>query len=315
MKAVNYQIIIPSRLQGMRIDFAMSEMLPELSRSKITLLIKEGSALLNNLIFKAKDKVHGGEIININIKPVKTTNWVPSDIKLDIVFQDLDIIVVNKPAGLITHPGNGNPTHTLANALLSYDKSLELVDRVGIVHRLDKNTSGLLVIARNYKTQQHLIKQLQNRTVNREYNAIVYNHMIAGGTIDSPIGRDSKNRVKQAINENGREAITHYRVIEKFNDFTLIKVNLETGRTHQIRVHMSSINYPLIGDSMYGGKLRFPRGASEEFKVVLKAFDRQALHAKKLGFIHPTTGKQVNFKVDLPSDMQGFLQALRDEES
>lgn len=311
----NYQIIIPNRLIGERIDFAISQMLPKLSRSKISLIIKDKKASIFNNFFKAKDKVLGGEIVDLEHIEKTTTNWVPSDITLDIAFEDESILVVNKPSGLITHPGNGNPEGTLANALLHYDKSLEKVDRVGIVHRLDKETSGLLVVAKTNEVAQNLIQQLKERTISREYNAIVYNHMIAGGTVDEPIGRDSKNRVKQAINEFGKEAITHYRVIQKFKDFTLVKAILETGRTHQIRVHLTHIGYPLIGDKMYGAKLRFPKGASEELKTTLKEFTRQALHAKKLSFIHPITHQQMHFKAELPKDMQDLLQVITEENS
>jgi 23S rRNA pseudouridine1911/1915/1917 synthase len=306
-----WTFIIPLRFKGERVDFVLAQMLPKLSRSKISTLIKTKQATIKGKAFKAKDRVAGGEIINLEYQEQNTTNWVASDIKLDIVFEDDDIIVINKPAGLITHPGSGNPEGTLANALLNHNPELSKVDRVGIVHRLDKDTSGLLVVAKNNISQQHLIKQLQQRTVKREYNAICYGHLIAGGIIDEPIGRDSRVRTKQAVSESGKEAITHFRIIQKFNDFTLVKLLLETGRTHQIRVHMSHIGYPLVGDSTYGRGLSLPKGASDELKDVLKNFTRQALHAKKLEFVHPTTNNLVHFKAELPDDMQQLLLTIK----
>ena len=310
MAVNNYQIIVPDRLIRERVDFSIAQMLPELSRNKIISVIKDKQATIKDKSFKAKDKIYGGEIIDFSWQEKITTNWVPNNIALDIVFEDDDIMVINKPAGLITHPGNNNPDNTLANALLYYNPELAKVDRVGIVHRLDKDTSGLLVVAKNHHAQQHIIKQLKSREVKREYNAIIYNHLISGGTIDEPLGRDLRNRIKQTIDENGKEAITHYRIIEKFADFTLVKVMLETGRTHQIRVHMASISYPLIGDGMYGKGLKFPKGADVELKNALKGFKRQALHAKRLSFIHPTSGLKVSFKSELPKDMQDFLTII-----
>jgi 23S rRNA pseudouridine1911/1915/1917 synthase len=234
------------------------------------------------------------------------------DIAINVVYEDEDIIVVNKPVGLVTHPGAGNWTGTLANALLHYDPSLATLDRAGIVHRLDKNTSGLMVVARSELAQKNLVEQLQTHAVSREYSAIVYGHMISGGTVDAPIGRDPKDRIRQAVVEEGegKNAITHYRVIDRFKNHTHVKCILETGRTHQIRVHMSYIEHPLIADSMYGGKIRFPKKADEKLKEALKAFNRQALHAKKLTLSHPITGEQMSWKAPLPNDMQDLLAVL-----
>ena len=234
------------------------------------------------------------------------------DIAIDVVYEDEDIIVVNKPVGLVTHPGAGNWTGTLANALLHYDSSLATLDRAGIVHRLDKNTSGLMVVARSELAQKNLVEQLQTHAVSREYSAIVYGHMISGGTVDAPIGRDPKDRIRQAVVEEGegKEAVTHYRVIDRFAHHTHVKCILETGRTHQIRVHMSHIEHPLIADPMYGGKIRFPKKADEKLKEVLKKFNRQALHAKKLTLSHPITGEEMSWKAPLPKDLQDLLQAL-----
>jgi 23S rRNA pseudouridine1911/1915/1917 synthase len=305
-------IIIPDRLIGQRIDAAIAKMLPDYSRSKITAWVRSGGALINDKTFKPKEKVLGGEIVALTIKQEKTNDWQAEDIPLEIVFEDDDIIVVNKPVGLVTHPGAGNWTGTLANALLYFDPNLANLDRVGIVHRLDKNTSGLMVVARSELAQKNLVEQLQTHSVSREYSAIVYGHMISGGTVDEPIGRDPKDRIKQAVVEDGKDAVTHYRVIDRFANHTHVKAILETGRTHQIRVHMSYIDHPLIADPMYGGKIRFPKKADEQLKDALKGFKRQALHAKKLTLTHPISGEEMSWKAPLPQDLQDLIKALQE---
>ena len=310
-----FNIIIPDRLIGQRIDSAMAQMLPDYSRSKITTWVRSGGALINGKTFKPKEKILGGEIVTLNIKAEKTNDWKAEDIPLDIVFEDNDIIVVNKPVGLVTHPGAGNWTGTLANALLHYDPSLANLDRAGIVHRLDKNTSGLMVVARSELAQKNLVEQLQTHAVSREYSAIVYGHMISGGTVDEPIGRDPKDRIRQAVVEDGKDAITHYRVIDRFAHHTHVKAILETGRTHQIRVHLSYIGHPLIADPMYGGKIRFPKKADDHLKNALKKFNRQALHAKKLTLTHPITLEQMSWKAPLPQDLKDLLKVLQEFDS
>jgi len=309
MKTLN--IIIPNRMLGNRLDVSLSEMLPDYSRSKITAWIKSGDALINQKIFKPKDKSSGNEIVCLTLNQKQTTDWIAEKISLNIVYEDEDIIVINKQFGLVTHPGAGNWSGTLANALLYYDPSLSILDRAGIVHRLDKNTSGLMVVARNEKSQKYLVEQLQNHSVDREYSAIVYGHMIAGGTVDEPIGRDSKDRVKQAVSESGKDAITHYRAIDRFKSHTHVKAILETGRTHQIRVHLSHVGHSLVGDPMYGGRLRFPKKASEELKDALLNFKRQALHSKKLTLTHPISGELMSWKAPLPDDMVRLLEVLK----
>ena len=306
------KIVIPNRLIGQRIDSALAIMLPDYSRSKITSWVRSGKALLNDKTFKAKEKILGGEIVALTIEKEKTNAWLAEDIDIEVVYEDDDIIVVNKPVGLVTHPGAGNWTCTLANALLYYDESLANLDRAGIVHRLDKNTSGLMVVARSELAQKNLVEQLQTHQVSREYSAIVYGHMISGGTIDAPIGRDPKDRIRQAIVEEGegKDAVTHYRVIDRFAHHTHVKCILETGRTHQIRVHMSHVEHPLVADPMYGGKIRFPKKANEVLKTTLKGFNRQALHAKKLSLSHPITGEQMSWKASLPKDLQDLLKIL-----
>jgi 23S rRNA pseudouridine1911/1915/1917 synthase len=304
------QIIIPERMAGERLDVALAEMLPELSRSKITNWIKSGNALISLKPFKPKDKVIGNEIVDLIIIKNGNNNWHAEDIPINVIYEDEDIIVINKQAGVVTHPGPGNWGGTLANALLNYDPKLKSLDRAGIVHRLDKNTSGLMVVARNQKAQKYLVGQLQNHSVTREYSAIVYGHMISGGTINKALGRDTKDRLKQAVIRNGREAITHYRVIDRFKSHTHVKAILETGRTHQIRVHLSHIGHALIGDSVYGGKLRFPKKASEDLKSALFNFRRQALHSRKLSLHHPETGELMSWRISLPADMLNLLNVI-----
>jgi len=309
MKILN--IIIPERMTGNRLDASLSEMLPDYSRSKITTWIRSGDALINQKTFKPKDKVTGTEIVCLTLKQKQSTDWIAEKIPLNIVYEDEDIIVINKQFGLVTHPGAGNWSGTLANALLYYDPALSTLDRAGIVHRLDKNTSGLMVIAKNEKSQKYLVEQLQNHSIDREYSAIVYGHMIAGGTVDEPIGRDPKDRVKQAVSMSGKDAITHYRAIDRYKSHTHVKAILETGRTHQIRVHLSHVGHSLIGDPMYGGRIRFPKKASEELKEALLNFKRQALHSKKLTLTHPISGESMSWKAPLPDDMLRLLEVLK----
>jgi len=304
------KIIIPERMTGLRLDVALSEMLPDYSRSKITAWIKSGEALINHKPFKPKDKVIGSEMVELTISQKQNNDWVGEDIPLNIVFEDEHIIVLNKAVGMVTHPGVGNWSGTLANALLYYEPKLVTLDRAGIVHRLDKNTSGLMVVAKNEKSQKYLVEQLQTHSVSREYSAIVYGHMVAGGTIDEPIGRDTKDRVKQAVSSHGKEAVTHYRVIDRYQNHTHVKAILETGRTHQIRVHLSHIGYPLIGDPMYGGKVRFPKKADVILKEAIVNFKRQALHARKLTLTHPISGELMSWKAPLPEDMLALLDVL-----
>ncbi len=308
MKSLN--IIIPERMKGNRLDISLAEMMPNCSRSKIASWIKTGDASINGQKFKPKDKANGGEVIFLTLKQNQINQWVAENIPLDVVYEDEDIIVINKAFGLVTHPGAGNWNGTLANALLHYNSDLSKLDRVGIVHRLDKNTSGLMMVAKNPKSQKYLVEQLQTHSVEREYSAIVYGHMISGGTVNEPVGRDSKDRIKQAVSKNGKEAVTHYRVINRFKNHTYVKAVLETGRTHQIRVHLSHIGHPLVGDPLYGGRVRFPKKASQELKDSLRGYSRQALHSKKLTLKHPESGESMTWKIDLPEDMKELLSVL-----
>jgi len=309
------KIIIPDRLNGSRLDAAISEMLPELSRNKIISWIKSGEILIDSKPFKPKEKALGGEIIEMNVMPEVSTKWISENIQIDILHEDSEILVINKPSGLVTHPGAGNTHGTLANGILFARPELSQLDRAGIVHRLDKDTSGLMVVAKTEHAKLSLIKQLESHSVSREYTAIVYGSMVTGGMVDEPIGRDLANRQKQAVTKSGKPAITHFRVIEKFKNFTLIKAVLETGRTHQIRVHMAHIGHPLLGDFNYGGKVKFPKGASDELKQAIKNFPRQALHAKKLSIIHPGDNKELSWKSKLPEDLDTMINILREYDS
>ena len=306
------KIIIPERMKGERIDVAISKMLPDVSRSKIHTAIRLGDTVINGKKFKAKDKSNGSEVVSFMIKKNNNNQWIAEKIPLNIIYEDEDIIIIDKQSGLVTHPGPGNWSGTLANALLYYDQNLAKIDRAGIVHRLDKNTSGLMVVAKNLKSQKYLTEQLQAHSIHREYSAIVYGYMISGGSIDKPIGRDPKDRVKQAIINNGKEALTHYRLIDRFKNHTHVKAILETGRTHQIRVHLSHIGHPLIGDSTYGGRVRYPKKASQELKESLKNFERHALHSKKITLVHPISGEVMSWKSSLPVDMTKLLKVLKE---
>ena len=297
-------------MKGDRIDVSLASMMPSYSRSKISSLIKSGDALINGQKFKPKDRSNGDEVICLTLNQTESNQWLAENIPLEIVYEDDDIIVINKPFGLVTHPGSGNWNGTLANALLHYNSNLSKLDRAGLVHRLDKNTSGLMVVAKNLKSQKYLVEQLQSHLVEREYSAIVYGHMISGGTVNEPIGRDAKDRIKQSVRINGKYAITHYRVIDRYANHTHLKAILETGRTHQIRVHLSYIGHPLVGDPLYGGRVRFPKKAGDKIKKTLKSFQRQALHSKKLTLKHPATGELMSWKIELPSDMKELLDAL-----
>ncbi len=304
---------ITSAQAGMRLDQALAQLFSQFSRSRLTAWVKEGRVLVNGKTMKPKMPVLGGE--SIELTPVVEANErvEPEAIDLDIVYEDEALLIINKPAGLVVHPAAGNWQGTLQNGLLYYEPSLSRVPRAGIVHRLDKETSGLMVVARSLEAHTQLVEQLQQRSVRREYLALVQGELIAGGTIDQPIGRHPVDRKRMAVVNNGKEAITHYRIEERFHGYTLLRVSLETGRTHQIRVHMAHIQNPLLGDPVYGGRLRLPAGISEQTRETIQSFNRQALHATRLGLIHPVSNEEVSWAVDPPEDMQVLLAQLRTE--
>jgi len=308
-----YSQQVPAQLAGKRLDQALSVMFPDFSRARLQRWIKDGHVTVDGSTMRSRDQVLGGELVELSVVLEEETHWQPQAMALDILHEDGSIIIINKPPGVVVHPGAGNPDGTLSNALLHFAPELELVPRAGVVHRIDKDTSGLLVIARTLKAQKSLVEQLQARAFVREYEALTQGVMTAGGTVDAPIGRHPVNRLRQAVVPNGKEAITHYRVREKFRAHTWIGVKLETGRTHQIRVHMAHIHYPLVGDPLYGGRLRIPANATPALMDALRSFKRQALHAGRLGFLHPETGQAVEWEVAMPEDMTSLIEACRQD--
>lgn len=303
---------VPDAMAGKRLDQIASVLFPDYSRSRLQSWIKSGELTVDGQIVKAKDKLLGGERIELCAAPAAVGEWQPEPMELAIVYEDPSLLVLNKPAGLVVHPAAGNRDGTLLNGLLNHLPQLETVPRAGIVHRLDKETTGLMVVAKTLEAHASLVRQLQARAVRREYQAVVRGLMTGGGTVNANIGRHAQVRTKMAVLPNsGKEAITHYRVLERFVEHTHIRVNLETGRTHQIRVHMTSIGYPLVGDAVYGGRLKLPKGASETLLDILRSFKRQALHAAALELLHPVSGKRRNWQAPLPEDMQQLLTALR----
>ncbi len=306
---------VPEHVAGKRFDQALAEMFPEFSRSRLTEWIKSGDALLDGEIVKPKVAVNGGETVSLAARQQVETDAVAEDIPLEVLYADADVLVVNKPAGLVVHPGAGNPRGTMVNALLHYDPELAQLPRAGIVHRLDKDTSGLMVVARSLRAHAGLIEQLSSRAVHRQYVAVVQGPMVAGNTVDAPIDRHPHDRIRMAVVKEGggREAITHYRVREKFRSHTVVECRLETGRTHQIRVHMAYVKHPLIGDPLYGGSFKLPKAATEALVEALRGFRRQALHAEKLSFTHPVSGDTLSFESPLPADMVALIDTLRDD--
>jgi 23S rRNA pseudouridine1911/1915/1917 synthase len=303
---------IPSELAGHRLDSALAKLLPEHSRTRIKGWIESGAVTISRHACRPRDLVEAGFRVNVRMT-VETpqTEVLPEKIALQIVHEDKDLLVIEKPAGLVVHPGAGNPAHTLQNALLGFDAKLAKLPRAGLIHRLDKDTSGLLVVARNPEAQTSLSRQLEARTMSREYLALCVGVMTGGGTIDAPIGRNRSDRLRMAIRGSGRPAVTHYRVIEKFRAHTYLSVQLETGRTHQIRVHLSHLKYPIVGDPVYGGRFGQPKGASSELIAVLRAFKRQALHAATLGFDHPRSGKRQTLHSKVPPDFEQLLRQMQ----
>ncbi len=311
---LNHEIVkisIPLEYASQRLDAVLVKMFPDYSRSRLQQWIKAERVWLDGVIPRARDKVIGGEMLEMHIEHENLDESViAQDIPLDIVYEDDALLVVNKPVGLVVHPAAGHPDGTLQNGLLFHDESLNEVPRSGIVHRLDKDTSGLLVVAKTLKAHKLLVEQLQARTVHREYQAIVFGVLTAGRTIDIGIGRHGRDRKKMAVKPEGKQAITHFRVLDRYRGHSRVKVNLETGRTHQIRVHMAYVKHPLVGDQTYGGRLQLPAGCSDELKTMLRGFGRQALHARKLGLVHPITGKSMTWQAPLPDDMKALIAVL-----
>ena len=307
------QAIVPDEAAGRRFDAVLAELFPEYSRSRLAAWIKSGDALLDGQAARPRDPVKGGETVTLAAVAEVQTEAVAEDIPLDILYEDEHLFVLDKPAGRVVHPGAGNPAGTLVNALLHRDPGLAALPRAGIVHRLDKDTSGVMVVARTLQAHTGLVTQLAAREVHRQYVAVVVGALVSGGTADAPIDRHPRDRLRMAVREDGREAVTHFRLRERFRAHTALECRLETGRTHQIRVHMQHLRHPIVGDPLYGGPLKLPRGATGELAAGLRGFKRQALHAEVLEFAHPLTGEPVRVSAPLPADMVQLLQVLRED--
>lgn len=311
---IQHRDTVPESCLGKRFDQTLAEMFPDYSRSRLKEWILAGHVTVNGqVVDKAREKMFGGEQIAINTEIEAEIRFEAQDIPLNIVYEDDDILVINKPAGLVVHPGAGNPDGTVLNALLHHCPKLDVVPRAGIVHRLDKDTTGLMVVAKTIAAQTNLVESLQAREITREYEAVANGIMTAGGIVDEPIGRHATKRTHMAVTFSGRPSVTHYRVMEKFRLHTRLRLRLETGRTHQIRVHMAHITHPLVGDPVYGGRPRPPKNASEELREMLRQFKRQALHAAMLSLYHPITGELMTWHADVPKDMVALTDMLRDD--
>lgn len=302
---------VPAEEAGRRFDQVLAGLFPEHSRSRLAAWIKSGAARLDGRVVTPRRPVRGGEAVELTVLEEIAVEAAPEPIALSIIHEDADLLVIDKPAGLVVHPGAGNPRGTLQNALLHHDPHLATIPRAGIVHRLDKDTSGLLVVARSLRAHTALVAMLAARAVHRRYAAIVLGVPVAGGSVDAPLDRHPVDRVRRAVREAGRPATTHYRVRERFRAHALLQCELESGRTHQIRVHMTYTGHPLVGDQLYGGGLKLPRGATPQLIEALRAFKRQALHAERLAFIHPVSGKPMRFDAPPPRDFDELLEALR----
>ncbi len=313
MKIIQQLFTVNEQASGLRLDQALCIFLPDYSRSKIQDWIKQGFILLNETVPKAKVKVYVGDELKLDIPPTTKTYDPPEQIEFEILFQDEHLFVINKPAGLVVHPAAGHSSGTLLNGLLFVDPSLELLPRAGIVHRLDKDTTGVMVVARTLQAHTALVDALQRRDIKREYIAITQGVVTAGRTIDEPIGRHPVDRKRMSVQENGKGAITHFTVREKYRAHSLIDVQLETGRTHQIRVHLAYLRYPLLGDQVYGGRLMIARGISVELEQIIRSFKRQALHARQLTFAHPHSGEMMSFRAQLPADMSELINCLKQD--
>jgi 23S rRNA pseudouridine1911/1915/1917 synthase len=311
---IQHTEMVPDSCLGKRFDQTLAKMFPDYSRSRLKEWILAGNVSVNgDVMLKAREKMYGGEEITIDAQIEVQVRFKGQDIPLTIVYEDDDIMVVNKPQGLVVHPGAGNPDGTLLNALLHYCPQLDIVPRAGIVHRLDKDTTGLMVVAKTIAAQTNLVESLQAREITREYEAIANGIMTAGGQVDQPIGRHPTKRTHMAVTFSGRPSVTHYRVLEKYRLHTRLRLRLETGRTHQIRVHMSYITHPLVGDPVYGGRPRPPKNSTIELRDTLREFKRQALHAAMLSLHHPITGELMTWHADLPSDFVELARLLHED--
>jgi 23S rRNA pseudouridine1911/1915/1917 synthase len=309
----HFNIKVPLEMAGYRLDKALAELLPDYSRARLQEWIQQGQVLVNSNTWRGKDKVQGGEAIQVIAELQEEVAWQAQPLPLTLLYEDDDILIIDKPAGLVVHPGAGNSENTLVNALLHHAPELAQLPRAGIIHRLDKDTSGVLVVARSLPAHTSLVAQLQQHQFMKQYQAIVNGVLIAGDTVQAPIGRHPTQRTKMAVVTNGKPATTHYRVKQRFRAHTHIEVQLETGRTHQIRVHLAYKHYPIVGDHIYGYRPHLPPHCQKALQEILQTFPRQALHASQLGFHHPTREQWMQWQIPLPTDMQNLLQALQQD--
>ena len=310
MRKIQLEIVIPEKFKGKRLDLALSKLFPEHSRSRIQSWIKAGEVEVNNSKYKQRNVVNSGDIIKINTTLKSIDKHQAEHIDLDVIHEDKAIIILNKPAGLVVHPGAGNQKHTLVNALLHFDEKLDVLPRAGIIHRLDKNTTGIMIIARTIESYTYLVNELQKRKIKRNYKAIICGQLVAGGVIENKIGRHPVHRTKMAVTDKGKLATTHYRIIKKFQHYTYLDIQLGTGRTHQIRVHMNNEKHPIIGDPLYGKNTFIKKGIDASLREFIKNFKRQALHAYNLEFTHPISKKVISLKAELPDDMNNLIKIL-----
>ncbi len=312
---INLSATVPEELDGSRLDQIAANLFNDYSRGRLQQWIKDGVLRVNGQERRSKDRLLTGDVLELCAEPVaeEASEWQAEPIELNIVYEDESVLVINKAAGTVVHPAAGNRSGTLMNGLLHHCPELHNIPRAGIVHRLDKDTTGLMVVAKTLPAHHRLVRQLQRREVTRQYQAVVCGVLTAGGCVDEPLGRHPVHRKKRAVTESGKEAVTHYRVISRFKAHTHVQLQLETGRTHQIRVHMAHIRYPLVGDPLYGGRLHIPSGATPALAEQLRGFHRQALHAARLGFVHPAIGEEVSWEVPLPEDMQILINTLQED--
>ena len=314
IETLKMKAVVTGELSGKRLDRALSILFPEHSRSRLQQWIKKGDVYVNNRIMRQRDPVKPGDCITIITALTVETSSGAEAIPLHVLYADGEMIVLNKPAGMVVHPGAGNSLHTLMNALLHYDPDLVRLPRAGIIHRLDKDTTGIMVVARNPGSHSYLVKQLQQRAIRREYLALVSGVMKSGGKVEKPVGRHPVQRTRMAVTDKGKPAVTHFRIQKKYPAHTLIRVQLETGRTHQIRVHMASLHHPVVGDPAYGGRTLLPRDLGESVRNALQGFRRQALHACALDLTHRITGVPCHWEAPLPDDFRLLLALLDNEQ-
>jgi 23S rRNA pseudouridine1911/1915/1917 synthase len=311
----SHELSLPVSVAGLRFDQALARALPQYSRAQLKSWIDSGAARVAGRPLRGKDRVQGGEQVQVHARLERRTGVGAEQLPLTVVFRDRALLVIDKPAGLVVHPGAGNPRHTLQNALLGLDPKLALVPRAGLVHRLDKDTSGLLVVARTPEVHAALTAALAARAIARQYLAVCTGVMTGGGTVDQPIGRHRTRRLRMAVRRDGRPALTHYRVLQRFRAHTLLRAELESGRTHQIRVHLAHIGFPIVGDPLYGGRRRIPAGCTPALAAALAGFRRQALHAERLALTHPLTGRKMEWQAPLPADLRELLAALEQDQA